>query len=97
MPTRGRFDRIPGMPPKRAHELILLDTEPGHFAAHGWTNILFLRWWQGGTGATLERVGRVRERMADQHPEGVSVVYLVAMGMVGLTVASRRFDRLLLS
>ena len=27
----------------------------------------------------------------------VSVVYLVVMGLVGLTVATRRFDRLLLS
>lgn len=66
------------MPLDPAHELVLLDSEPGHFAAYGWNNILFLRWWQGGTGPTLERVARVRERMAGQHPGGVSVVYLVA-------------------
>ena len=72
------FANIAHMSPERANELVLLDHEPGHFAAYGWTNVLFLRWWQGGTGPTLERVGRVRERMAEQYPEGVSVIYLVA-------------------
>jgi hypothetical protein len=66
------------MPSDRAHELVSLDAETGHFAAYGWANILFLRWWQGGTGPTLERVARIRERLDGEHPEGVSVVYLVA-------------------
>jgi hypothetical protein len=74
----GGFDKIAGMPSDRAHELVLLDAETGHFAAYGWGNILFLRWWQGGTGPTLERVAHIRERLDGEHLEGVSVVYLVA-------------------
>jgi hypothetical protein len=66
------------MPPDPANELVLLDAEPGHFGAFSWSNIMIMRWLQGGTGPTLERVARVREQMDGQHPEGVSVVYLVA-------------------
>jgi hypothetical protein len=66
------------MPSERANELVLLDAERGHFDAYSWANIMFVRWWQGGTGPTIERVARVRELMDGRHPEGVSVVYLVA-------------------
>jgi hypothetical protein len=77
------------MPSDPARELVLLDAETGHFAAYGWANILFLRWWQGGTGPTLERVARIRERLDGEHPEGVSVVYLVAAS-VGLPTPEAR-------
>ena len=57
-----------------------------------------LRWVVEATplyrGVTLTRELTTGALTADSL---VSVVYLVAMGMVGLTVASRRFDRLLLS
>ena len=66
------------MPPDRANELVQLDAEPGHFGVYSWVNIMFVRWWQAGTGPTIERVARARELMDGRHPEGVSVVYLVA-------------------
>jgi hypothetical protein len=72
------FDTIADMPPDGANDLALLDGEPGHFGVYSWANIMFVRWWQGGTGPAIERVARVRELMDGQHPEGVSVVYLVA-------------------
>ena len=57
-----------------------------------------LRWVVEATplyrGVTLTRELTTGALTADSL---VSVVYLVAMGMVGLTVASRRFDRLLLN
>ncbi len=57
-----------------------------------------LRWVVEATplyrGVTLTRELTTGALTADSL---VSVVYLVAMGLVGLTVASRRFDRLLLS
>ena len=57
-----------------------------------------LRWVVEATplyrGVTLTRELTTGAVTADSL---VSVVYLVAMGLVGLTVASRRFDRLLLS
>lgn len=66
------------MPPYPTSELTLLDEEPGAFAFYAWQNILFVCWWQSATGPAVERLTRVRESIDGKHPEGLSVVYLIA-------------------
>ncbi|HEX6245295.1 MAG TPA: hypothetical protein VFZ61_30445, partial [Polyangiales bacterium] len=70
------------MSPHPTHEaktrLALLDQEPGAFGFYGWQNILIVRWSQQATGAAVERLSRVREGFDSEHPEGVSVIYLIA-------------------
>lgn len=66
------------MPPSTARELTLLDSEPGHFTVHAWQNIMFVCWLQRGTGRAVQRVAEQREVLDKRHPEGVSVVHLIA-------------------
>lgn len=58
--------------------LVPLDSEPGAFALYAWQNILFACWSQRATGPAVARVALARETMAREHPEGVSVIYLIA-------------------
>ena len=66
------------MEPNESLGLDLLDAEPGRFAFYSWRNIMLACWSTRATGAAVERITRARESMNEQHPEGVSVVYLIA-------------------
>src|SRR5690348_398611 len=77
------------MPPNPMSKLALLDEEPGAFAFFAWHNILIVRWSQQATGPAVERLARVREAHDIEHPEGVSVIYLIA-GNAGLPTAEAR-------
>lgn len=59
-------------------ELVLLHTEPGQHAFYTWQNIMITCWSQRATGPAIEKVAQYRERMDREHPEGVSVIYLIA-------------------
>lgn len=59
-------------------EPVLLDAEPGFFSCHSWLNIMFACWSQRATGPAVERIAHFRELMDKEHPQGVSVVYLIA-------------------
>jgi hypothetical protein len=58
-------------------ELTLLDSEAGAFAFYTWRNILITCWSKQATGPAVQRLTRLRESMATQHPEGVSAIYLI--------------------
>jgi hypothetical protein len=60
------------------HSLALLDSEPGEFAFYSWKNVMITCWSRRATGPAVERVTLAREAMEREHPEGVSVVYLIA-------------------
>jgi hypothetical protein len=72
-----------------SRELLLLDSEPGFFAFYALQNIMIACWSKGGTGPAVQRVAEQRARMDKQHPEGVSVVYLIAND-AGLPTAEAR-------
>jgi hypothetical protein len=59
-------------------ELVLLHTEPGQHAFYTWHNIMITCWSQRATGPAIEKVAHYRELMDREHPEGVSVIYLIA-------------------
>lgn len=61
-------------------ELVLHDAETGVCAFYGWRNIVIACWSKQATGPTMQRLARVREKIDREHPEGVSVVYLIANG-----------------
>lgn len=69
--------------------LALMDSEPGHFALYAWQNIMIVCWSKHGTGPTMQKVSRARDEMDRLHPEGVSVIYLIAHGS-GLPDADAR-------
>jgi hypothetical protein len=94
-PARGRKAREPAskgihdMAPSATPELKLLDSEPGSFAFYTWQNIMIACWSKRAEGHSIERIARLRESMADAHPEGVSVIYLIA-NEAGLPTAEAR-------
>jgi hypothetical protein len=63
-----------------APELVLLHSEPGSHAFYTWQNIMIACWSQRATGPAIEKIGSLRAAMHDRHPEGVSVIYLIADG-----------------
>ena len=77
------------MPPNPTSELALLDEEPGAFAFYSWQNLLLVCWPQQATGPAVERLARVREAVDREHPEGLSVIYLIA-GNAGLPTPEAR-------
>lgn len=61
-------------------ELVLHDAEAGVCAFYSWRNIVIACWSKQATGPTMLRFARIRENLDREHPEGVSVVYLIANG-----------------
>jgi hypothetical protein len=59
-------------------ELVHLHTEPGQHAFYTWQNIMITCWSQRATGPAIEKVAHYREQLDRAHPEGVSVIYLIA-------------------
>lgn len=59
-------------------ELVLVHDEPGQHAFYTWQNIMITCWSQRATGPAIEKVAHYRELMDREHPEGVSVIYLIA-------------------
>ena len=70
-------------------ELVLMASEPAHFALYAWQNIMVVCWFKHGTGPTMQTVTHMRHEMDRLHPEGVSVIYLIAHGS-GLPDADAR-------
>jgi hypothetical protein len=66
-----------------------LEAEPGHFSLYAWKNIMIVCWSKHGTGPTMQKVARLRDEIGRLHPEGISVIYLVAHGS-GLPDADAR-------
>jgi hypothetical protein len=77
------------MVPTIVHELILLDSDSDSYAFYTWQNIMIACWSKRATGPAIEKIARLREAMNVQHPEGVSVVYLIA-DQAGLPTAEAR-------
>lgn len=70
-------------------ELVLLDSEAGAYAFYSWHNVMVACWSKQGTGLSLQRLMRLREALDQQHPEGISVVWLIA-DRAGLPTAEAR-------
>jgi hypothetical protein len=68
------------MLPNPTSQPALLDREPGAFAFYLWQNVLIVCWSQRATGPAVDRLVRVRASIDGDHPEGVSVVYLIRDG-----------------
>ena len=68
----------PSLAPRSGSNLVLLDSEPGEFALYSWKNLMIACWSTRATGPAMERVSLAREAMGHDHPEGVSVIYLIA-------------------
>jgi hypothetical protein len=66
------------MAPSPKRDLVLLHAEAGHFSCHSWQNIMFTCWFTRATGPAVQRIAELREVMDREHPEGLSVVYLIA-------------------
>lgn len=60
-----------------ASQLATLCSEPGHYAAYKWRNIMIVAWSKAGTGPAIEQVAQARLDLQAEHPDGVSVVYLI--------------------
>ena len=61
-------------------EPVLLHREPGAHAFYTWRNVMITTWSQRATGTAIEKVTALREQMDRDHPEGVSVIYLIGNG-----------------
>lgn len=70
-------------------ELVLLAEEPGSYAFYTWQNIMIACWSQSATGPAIAKVTVLRQAVHDRHPEGVSVIYLIA-NEAGLPTAEAR-------
>jgi hypothetical protein len=77
------------MTPTLPREVVLHDADPGAFAFYSWQNVAIACWTKQGTGDSLQRLMRVRETLHHKHPEGVSVIWLIA-DRAGLPTAEAR-------
>jgi hypothetical protein len=70
-------------------QLVLLDSESGSYSFYTWQNIMMACWSKRATGPAVQRLTRLRESVDREHPEGVSVIYLIGE-MAGLPTAEAR-------
>jgi acyl CoA:acetate/3-ketoacid CoA transferase alpha subunit len=70
-------------------QLVHHDFEAGAYAFYSWHNVVIACWSQQATGPAMQRFAQLRENLAREHPEGVSVVYLIANG-AGLPTSEAR-------
>jgi hypothetical protein len=70
-------------------KLVPLAAEAGAYAFYSWQNIMITCWSQKATGPAVEQLTRIREALDKEHPEGVSVIYLIRE-KAGLPTAEAR-------
>jgi hypothetical protein len=82
--TRGptEYHGVVAAPPPTQSEVSLpvLDRGAGYvFVAH--KNVLIASWTAQGTGPLIDALGRALGAFAEQHPEGISNVHIIAAGL----------------
>jgi hypothetical protein len=58
-------------------ELVQLAAETGSYAFYCWRNIMITCWSKRATGPAVQRLTVFREALDRDHPEGLSVIYLI--------------------